>query len=124
MRRFPIQGGPAIPWVLLAPHERQARSNHGGQSLERLADRGGLSPCEALAVLEDRPWRRMPPGEAAAELGRLLEQSSAVRAEELRACLDGLLALRARLGWECLTHRRESCDCWWCEAERLVEVQP
>ncbi len=57
-RRFPIQGGPSIPWWIIAPHEKQALRNHGGQTLERLAERGGLGPSEALAVLEDRefPW--------------------------------------------------------------------
>lgn len=55
-RRFPIQDGPSIPWWIIAPHEKQAIKNHGGQTLERLAERGGLSPSEALAVLEDRPF--------------------------------------------------------------------
>lgn len=30
-----------VPWGLIAPHERRARANHGGQSLNRLAERGG-----------------------------------------------------------------------------------
>ena len=34
----------------MAPHESQARNNHG-QTLERLAQRGGLSPCEAWCVI-------------------------------------------------------------------------
>lgn len=53
----------SVPWAMLAPHERQARENHD-QSLQRLAERGGLSPCEMLAVLEDRRWRGMPDTEA------------------------------------------------------------
>lgn len=57
-RRFPVQGGPSIPWWFIASHEAQAKLNHD-QTLERLAERGGLSPTEALAVLEDRrfPWK-------------------------------------------------------------------
>lgn len=51
-RRFPIMGGPSIPWSMIEPHERQAKSFHD-QSLERLAQRGGLAPSEALAVLDD-----------------------------------------------------------------------
>lgn len=51
-----------IPWELIAFHEAQARRNHR-QSLEQLAYRGGLSPCEAIAVIEDRPWRSMPDAE-------------------------------------------------------------
>lgn len=44
-----------LPWRILRPHARQAELNHG-QTLERLAARGGLSVSEMLAVLEDRPW--------------------------------------------------------------------
>lgn len=65
-RRFPIlETSPApqgakqdVPWGLVEPHREQAQLNHY-QSLERLAERGGLSWCELIAVLEDRPWRRM-----------------------------------------------------------------
>ncbi len=42
-----------VPWAFVAPHERRAERNHR-QSLERLNHRGGLDPCELLAVLEDR----------------------------------------------------------------------
>jgi hypothetical protein len=72
-RWFPIQGGPKILWGVIEPHERQADANHG-QTLERLAQRGGLSPCEAVAVLEDRDWRPMPD---AAALARLRELNAA-----------------------------------------------
>ena len=44
---------------MLAPHEARAVANHG-QSLQRLADRGGLDPTEILAVMEDRAWEIMP----------------------------------------------------------------
>jgi len=54
-RRFPIQRGPSILWSVIAPHEDQARRNHG-QTLARLAERGGLDPIEALAVIEDRDY--------------------------------------------------------------------
>lgn len=61
MKSFPIQlndhrhGGRAwIPWDLIEPHEGQALLNHGGQTLGRLAERGGLAPYEAIAVIEDR----------------------------------------------------------------------
>ena len=57
---FPIQDGiiRAIPWDAIAQHKGQADKNHG-QTIERLAERMGLSPCEACAVLEDRPWVKM-----------------------------------------------------------------
>ena len=48
----------AIPWASLAPHEKQAKSNHS-QTLNRLAQRGGLNIAEAVAILEDRPWHTM-----------------------------------------------------------------
>lgn len=50
----------SIPWAMIAPHEPQAMANHSQQSLRELARRGGLSVCEAAAVLEDRRWRSMP----------------------------------------------------------------
>lgn len=55
----------SVPWALVAPHEGQAQKNHY-QSLERLAQRGGLSHSELCAVLEDREWRSMLDHEAVA----------------------------------------------------------
>lgn len=63
-RQFPLLEGShnkpdySIPWELIAPHEKQAIKNHG-QTLERLAERHGLSFCEAVAIIEDRPWKHM-----------------------------------------------------------------
>ncbi len=57
---------PTIPWALIAPHEKQAKANHGDQSLGLLANRGGLSPEELWCVLHDQPWREHP-GERFAE---------------------------------------------------------
>jgi hypothetical protein len=48
----------SIPWAIVAPHNDQARENHGGQTLERLAERGGLCPIELKAVLGDVPYPR------------------------------------------------------------------
>jgi hypothetical protein len=58
-----------VPWSLVAPHEEQALRNHG-QTLERLAERGGLSPAELVAVLEDQRWKAMT---VEAAVARLLE---------------------------------------------------
>lgn len=52
-RTFPIQDGPSIPWSVMAPHEGQCRRNHG-QSLERLAERGGLGCSEAWLIVNDK----------------------------------------------------------------------
>jgi hypothetical protein len=76
-RLFPVLQAPdgcprAIPWRLLAPHEEQAQRNHY-QSLERLAERGGLCPSEMVAVLENRRWRGMPDQEAVARLMELID---------------------------------------------------
>jgi hypothetical protein len=56
-----------LPWSLIAPHERQAMVNHG-QTLERLAERGGLGFTEAEAVIRGMSWRDLPLNEAASEL--------------------------------------------------------
>lgn len=64
-RMFPIlidhegTAGPcpsAIPWECIAPYEKHALNNHG-QTLERLAQRGGLSPIEAYMVFIGRRWK-------------------------------------------------------------------
>ena len=52
---LPVQEN-AIPWEIIASHEAQAHRNHG-QTLQRLAERGGLSPCEAVAIIEDKDYR-------------------------------------------------------------------
>lgn len=54
-RRFPIlRSGETIAWSVIGPHEKQAWSNHD-QTLNRLAERGGLSWMEALLVMSDKP---------------------------------------------------------------------
>ncbi len=65
-RQFPIQvqwperdyppQRRSIPWDLIAPHEKQALENHCGQTLQRLADRMGLSSHEAVAIIEDKRY--------------------------------------------------------------------
>ncbi len=66
----------SIPWDVIAPHEKQADRNHS-QSLVQLADRCGLSWCEALAVLEDRRWHEMDWREAKAAVLRIIAQAGA-----------------------------------------------
>ncbi len=68
-RRFPIHHDDraqldSVPWDLVAAHERQAARNHGGQSLERLAERGGLGLIELAFVLLDRPYMAASPPKA------------------------------------------------------------
>jgi hypothetical protein len=79
-RRFPVlYGYPqkreddllSVPWDMLAHHAAQAWANHH-QTLERLAERGGLGLGEMVAVLEDRPWRPMHQRAAAERLRELV----------------------------------------------------
>ena len=63
---MPVLGYPlAIPISMLSP--QQAISNHG-QTLERIAERGGLSLSEAAALASGRAWRSMSLEAALAEL--------------------------------------------------------
>lgn len=63
VKMFPIMTGrgtkgpcpSAIPWEAIAPYEGQAKANHD-QTLERLAQRGGLDPIEAFFVMTGRNW--------------------------------------------------------------------
>lgn len=48
-------------------HEGQAWKNHG-QSLRQLAQRGGLSWAEALAIIEGKSWKEAEHSENAAEI--------------------------------------------------------
>lgn len=45
-----------IPWDAISPFEGQAIHNHG-QTLQRLAERGGLCPIEAHFVMTNRDWK-------------------------------------------------------------------
>lgn len=54
----PVSGLPTNVEIPLSC-ESQAKRNHGGQSLERLRERGGLAPCEAVAIVEMRAWQPM-----------------------------------------------------------------
>lgn len=56
MKWYPIQDGPSVPWDYMAPHEAIAKRNHSGQSLARLAERGGLGAAEAEAVVDGLSW--------------------------------------------------------------------
>lgn len=61
---LPIEG---LPFSILEKYGDRVMTNHG-QTLEGLARRGGLSACEAVAILEDRPWRPMCQAEAFKQL--------------------------------------------------------
>jgi hypothetical protein len=67
-----------VRWSLVAPHEKQAKRNHD-QTLARLAARGGLSPTELVAVLEDRSWAPMRESSASAALLRKIAEHEIAR---------------------------------------------
>jgi len=60
---------PILNYNLLVPmsalNEEWAQRNHQ-QSLSRLAERGGLSLCEAAAIAERRHWVKMTDADAIA----------------------------------------------------------
>lgn len=67
-----------VPWQIMLDHEAQALRNHS-QNIEKLDSRGGLSPDEMVAVLEDRPWRHMELADAIERLHELLRADIAAR---------------------------------------------
>lgn len=65
-RRMPILHDTeikSIPWAAISKYEDQAKVNHG-RTLDQIAISGGLTPEEAIAIIEQRPWMRMPFTEA------------------------------------------------------------
>lgn len=102
---FPIMGHRPIPWVLIAPHVRQAEINHA-QTLEQLARRGGLDAKEAVAVLEDKRWQAvdLDGGKARERLDELVAAAGA------RAILE-LAEARRALG-----------PAWFKNGETLAEA--
>lgn len=96
-REFPIMGWRTIPWSLIAPYELAARKNHH-QSLERLAERGGLDPAEAVAVFEGRPW------------GYTIDRAEAIQRLQLR--IDADLTARLQIAVEALKDLERVASKW------------
>lgn len=78
-------GSPSsIPSELVRDCEAQAQRNHG-QSLERLAQRGGLSPCELYAVMRGQSLmaaRNVPKSIAVEFINEQIKLFKAARAKE------------------------------------------
>lgn len=49
----------SVPWSIVAPYEAQALHNHCGQSLEKLAQRGGLDPRELCGIMIGKSFREL-----------------------------------------------------------------
>ena len=78
VKKFPVmttprRAGAFVFWEMVEPHREQAHRNHG-QSLERLAERGGCCPEELCAILEDREYCSMDYAEAESRLGELVTE--------------------------------------------------
>ena len=85
----------------------QADRNHG-QTLRGLAGRGGLSWCEALAVLTDRKWKQEP--DAKRLVLAMVEKWDAKRIDKIEAAAVVLwhrFAPDSRLEWDDETHKAE-----------------
>jgi dihydrofolate reductase len=61
-----------LPWGVISSHIERARKNHSNQDLETLAAKGGLTPCEALCIIEDRILTSIPEKEAVVRLNRII----------------------------------------------------
>ena len=108
-KEFPIlkSNGATIPWESIAPHEEQALRNHG-QSLEKLASRGGLSWCEALAVLRDSKFIAMPEEEAKEKVWALLPNEEWIVPVTWEVC--GFIKVRAESDEEACRKIHEDRD--------------
>lgn len=77
MRMFPIIQDDEIktvPFDMMDKHDGQARINHGGWGVQALAARGGLTPEEACAILENRAYQEMTKTGAMLALKQHVEQ--------------------------------------------------
>ncbi len=66
-----------VPWTMMEEHERQADINHG-QTIKRLAERGGCSLLEILAILAD-----MKPNQVVHAFGLSLGRSEGIGSSDI-----------------------------------------
>lgn len=62
-----------VPWELMEQHKARAVMNHG-VGLATLAAQGGLTPEQAVAIIENRGWERMPMTAATLRLKQLVDE--------------------------------------------------
>jgi len=126
-KRFPILGEIVdIPWSAIEPHRHQAEKNHY-QTLERLAERGGLGWSEALAVLEDRHWCRIDEPEAKRKVLQIVSKKCIVCGKSLHL---GRFAHNQNTCWECfkmevtlMRDRIEEYPSWlWDKRDKHKEI--
>lgn len=120
VRMYPITEGPSVPWEVMAPHDGQAKTNHGGQSLERLAQRGGLHAGEAWCVVSGIGYRDMPRDKSG--WGALCEKWREF-ADRINLHYDELTRLREALS-DCLDAMAHTYDAteWPADGTSRVEM--
>lgn len=96
---FPVIGGGAIPWKFIEPHDPWAIKNHG-QTLERLAQRGGMSWEEILAVIRHKKDLEDDIGERAASYA-VLEEVEEFRNRQKRRWIPITERFRMMTGTPC-----------------------
>lgn len=77
---FSIQGGlhlKSVPWAFAEMLRTRIEGNHGGQTLERLQERGGLDPCEMWCAYVGRGlFDRKPRGDEEMRLMKAVHDHS------------------------------------------------
>lgn len=124
-RKFPCQGGPDVPYAVMAPHESMMQRNHS-QTVERLSERGGLSPCEAWMVVNSITWSPSPTTAQIAEYEkkwRVFAERVNLHYEELERLRSAIESLKSerdaafsadKTGWKAMAGR---------QSLRIVELE-
>ncbi len=121
----------SFPWTMIEPHRKQVESNHN-QTLERLAERGGLSPTELLAaiggmslyeagVFNSTDDRQDADAETIRQMIKKAESSASFAEHcdmctEYKHCMDHCPDCRAAPHEHCYEHARE--EIVWLRSER------
>lgn len=133
-RRFPVRHTTrSLPWRLVEQHSVQAERNLG-QTLEAIAQGGGLKWDELAAVLEDRSYSPLPCALAA---GAVMAAVEAYRLRQLCEATETVLLFHSggawddakRARWEALTGCAEASTRTLCDylrgiRERIAAEQP
>lgn len=111
-RTFPVLGSqPAarVPWLFIETHARQVYRNHG-QTLQRLAERGGLSWGEIRLAIEGRrlTFERDPDAESVVRAA-LAAWSRGREAAAARLFGIDMASGSDRHAVHALPHRKEQC---------------
>jgi hypothetical protein len=81
-----------IQWDLLERHERQILKTYG-RSIEGVAQSGGMTWCEVVAVMEERAWRPMEADEAISRMEELIRAEEFGVPSHLVAAIDQAMGI-------------------------------